>query len=62
MDSATVLIIALAVGIFLISYVLKLLFYKGYDKARNSYVTRKNAQKPTETVRLSDQHTTLPPK
>jgi len=56
MDSITVMVTALFIGIFILSFVLRVVLYKGYDKVRNDYVMKKNAQQPPQMTRLSDQH------
>ena len=56
MDSVTILVIALFAGIFILSFVLRVVLYKGYDKVRNEYVMRKNAQQPHQMSRLSDRY------
>jgi len=49
-------IIALFVGVAVLGFVLKVLLYKGYDKARNSYVRNKNADNPASPVKLADMY------
>ena len=56
MDATIILIIALFVGVAIIGFVVKALLYKGYDKARNSYIRRKNAANPPPSMNLSDMY------
>ena len=56
MDTTTISVIALFVGITIIGIVLRVLLNKGYDKAHNSYVRSKNAANPPMASRLSDMY------
>ena len=58
MDPITVMVTALFIGIFILSFVLRVVLYKGYDRVRNDYVMKKNAQQPPQMSRLSDRHNT----
>ena len=50
------MIIALVGGILILSFILKMVLFKAYDKVRNGYVMGKNAGRQPEMSRLSDQH------
>jgi len=56
MDDITVMVIALVGGSIILSYVLRVVLYKAYDKARNERAMRKNEQRHPEMSRLSDRN------
>jgi len=56
MDMMIFIIIALFLGVAVLGFILKALLYKGYDKARNSYVRNKNVANPSSPVKLADMY------
>jgi len=56
MDSTTIILILVIGGGAVLQFFLRRLLNKGYDKARNNYARRKNANNPPISTKLSDMY------
>jgi len=56
MNTTTLLIIALFVGVTILGVVLRIILNKVYDKARNKHVRNSNAKNPPAKTKLSDMY------
>ena len=56
MDSTTIILILVVIGGAVLQFFLRRFVNKGYDKARNKYVRRKNANNSLTSTRLSDMY------
>jgi len=61
MDATLVIIIVSFSAIFITAFVLKVIFYRVYDKVRNDRAMRMNAQRPPNMSRLSERDNTTKP-